>query len=127
MLAQQREVQRLLARDAQPVGIEVARHAGEAPDRVERQIDGVELDVHHRVQQRRSALKCERRAHRHLFGWHEARQRRATRQVWRGTKGHSGVELGFIERLEQRPRARRLGLGIGKAQGIEGGAAKAHS
>ena len=40
----------------QPVAVVGVGHAGEAPDRVERQVDGVELDVRHRVQQRGAAL-----------------------------------------------------------------------
>ena len=42
---QKLEVQGLLARDADPLAVERLGHAGEAPDDVQRQVDGVEFDV----------------------------------------------------------------------------------
>jgi hypothetical protein len=63
---QQGEVLCLFRRHAQPVQVELARHAVKAPGGVQRQVDGVELDVRNRVQQRGQAFGLEGRAPRHL-------------------------------------------------------------
>jgi hypothetical protein len=44
------KVQCLFRRDAQPVGVVVRRQTGEAPDGIEGEVYGVELDMGQRVQ-----------------------------------------------------------------------------
>jgi hypothetical protein len=70
VLAQQREVQGLFTGHLQPVAVEVLRHA-EAPEGVQGQVDGVELDVADGVQQRGPALRREGRPGGHLVGRHQ--------------------------------------------------------
>ena len=65
---QQRKVRGFFSGHAQPVAVIGLRHAGKAPYRVQRQIDGVELNVRNRVHERRVALRRKRRAPGHL-GW----------------------------------------------------------
>jgi hypothetical protein len=62
VVAEQAEVQGLLGSDARPVAVVGVGHAGETPDCIERQVDGVELDVRHGVQQRRAAVGGVQRA-----------------------------------------------------------------
>ena len=55
--AQQAEVLGFFGGHAQPVEIESARHAIEAPDGIEREVDGVELDVRNSMQQHGAPLR----------------------------------------------------------------------
>ena len=59
VIAQQREVQRLLLRHLPPVAVEGVGQAGEAPDRIERQIDRIGFDVRDGMQQCSAALAGE--------------------------------------------------------------------
>ncbi|MNV98874.1 hypothetical protein D3C71_1941760 [compost metagenome] len=70
-----------LGRDLQPVAVEVLGHAGETPDRVQREVDGVVLDVGNRMHQHRAAQRRGRRAACH-FGVHA--QFRALRVAGQG-------------------------------------------
>jgi hypothetical protein len=65
---------RLVGGHAGPVQVEVARHAAEAVGRVEREVDGVELDVRDRVQQRGAAFERAQAARGHLAWQHQRRR-----------------------------------------------------
>jgi hypothetical protein len=55
VIVQQGEVLRFLERHPHPVAVEVGRHPGKAPDGIEREVDGIELDVADRMHQRGAA------------------------------------------------------------------------
>jgi hypothetical protein len=86
-------VLRFLERHPHPVAVEVGRHPGKAPDGIEREVDGVELDVADRMDQRGAARHRERRALRHQRGRNQVRLRRSTRQA-----GGSGMSSFAIEK-----------------------------
>ena len=123
MRAQQAKVLGLLGGDADPVAVEIFGQTGESPHRVERQIDGVELDVGNGVQQRGVALRVARVASGHLL--------RGDQFGPGGAAGQGGVPLGpqGSTRVDQRPtgseiftqRKGQLNLGarIGLDQGGE--------
>jgi len=54
-------MQRLLIRHLQPVGVILARQAGEPPDRIQRQVDRVEFDMGQRVYQYCAAFRRDHR------------------------------------------------------------------
>jgi hypothetical protein len=83
VIVQQGEVLRFLECHPHPVAVEVRRHPGKAPDGVQREVDGVELDVADRVDQCGAACHGERRALRHQRGRNQVRLRRSTRQAGR--------------------------------------------
>ena len=66
MRAQQRKVMRLFLGHQRPVGVKRVGHAVKAPDRIERQVDRVELNVADRMDHRRTAFQRGGRAARHL-------------------------------------------------------------
>ncbi len=59
---QQLEVQRLLACHANPLPVERDWQSVKAPDHIQRQVDGIELDMGQRMDQHRAALRRRRRA-----------------------------------------------------------------
>ena len=126
VLPKQREVQRLFARDAQPVDVERDGHAGEAPDRVEREVDRVELDVRHRMQQRGAAFERERRTGRHVLGWHEARQRGAAGQCLLCFERGVGIDIAGVEVSEQLTRPSGFGHRVGQAKNLQSALAWVH-
>ncbi len=77
--AQQPEMARLVGRDAGPVEVVLRRHCAEAEGRVEREVDGVELDVRDGVQQRRAALDAAQATRWQFAGSDERRPRRSAR------------------------------------------------
>jgi len=76
---QQAEMHRFFGRHLQPVAVIGGGHAGEAPDRVEREVDGIELDVGNGVHHRGQAVGREGRAAGHVGCRY---QRRARRPPW---------------------------------------------
>ncbi|SPA24237.1 hypothetical protein CBM2637_A120197 [Cupriavidus taiwanensis] len=80
MVGQQREVVRLFIGHAQPVAVIRGRHAGKAPGRVQRQVDGIELDMAQRVDHRRASGRgLQRAAPLDVLGRHQGRPCRSAR------------------------------------------------
>ena len=128
VLRQQAEMQSLLAGHAQPVAIVGRWQPGEAPGRVQRQVDGVELDVGDGMQQGRAAGRRERRAPRES---QVLDQPRALGPPGQGCDGRLDrflcVEGGAGgHRLGQRPSSHGLLGRVLQAQHLEGNAAGVH-
>jgi len=135
---QHREVLRFLVRHAQPVAVVGIGHAVEAPGRIQREVDGVELDVADRVDQRGAAFGRERRAvpdgvdgdAQRALGTarHAGFVAGAADEGHRGCRGQfGGVEGG--RRGYQRAQFARggdLAFGVGQAQGGEGAETEVH-
>ena len=79
VLMQHLEMLRFLVGHQQPVLVKLIRHAGEAPNGIESQIDGIEFDVTDGVKQCCQALRRERSTCRDLLSWNKAWQRRTAR------------------------------------------------
>jgi hypothetical protein len=77
VLTQQREVQRFFLRHTQPVGVELVGHAAEAPDQIECQVNGVQLDVRQCMNEAGVPFWRAHRARLDLRGRHQLRQRGA--------------------------------------------------
>jgi hypothetical protein len=116
VVAQQLEVQRLLARHAQPLAIEGIGQPGKAPADVQRQVDGIQLDVRQCMQQGGAP---QRAGHRALF---ELRVRHLHGPV--GAAGDAGRLVDGlcgtgISGWVQRTCAARLLVGIAAQQQLQ--------
>ena len=130
VFAQQGEVLGLLGRHAQPVAVVVGGQAGEAPDGVEREVDGVELDVGDGVQQRGPAFAAARVAPGHAVGGQQFGAGRAARQEGAGCirlQAGCGVDeqVARTQGAVQRQRALHLDGRVGQRQRSQGLAAGA--
>ena len=128
MAAQQREVIRLVGGHAAPVAVVIRRHALEAPDSVERQVDRVELDVRHRVHQGGAAFRRCRRAASHLGVREQFRSLRAAGQGG-GVGGPRRRVVGqgqVVEVAVQGQRSGGLLRGVAQQQGAQGALADFH-
>ena len=85
-----------LRRHAQPVGVVLPRQAGETPQRVERQVDGVEFDVGQRVHQHGAPFHRHHRAPAHETRQHQLGALRAAGDAVR--RGHGGQVGVHVER-----------------------------
>ena len=114
MVAQQSKMLRLLGGHLQPVQVELARHVRKAPDGIQRQIDGVELNVCNGMHQHGPPLQGGGRTPGHLRVRPQHRPGRVAGQggmavqhrlrrnrivVCLGQHGHGG--LGFFLRIAQ--------------------------
>jgi hypothetical protein len=113
VIAQQREVQRLLAGDAGPVAVVGVGQSVEAPDRIERQVDRVQLDVRDRMDQRRAAFGGADAALADLRMRHDQRPRRPAGDA--GRLGDRTRRIGGLVEVE-RERAGGLAIGVGFEQ-----------
>jgi hypothetical protein len=124
VIAQQLEVERLLACHLQPVAMERLGQAGEAPCGVEREVDRVELDVRERMQQRGPALGRAHRALGELRVRHQHGPRGPARdgsgRAVAGVRRRQHVVRPDLPLDGQRSDARRLRVGIGAEQEGEG-------
>ncbi|MBB3975027.1 hypothetical protein GGQ64_000203 [Rhizobium azooxidifex] len=127
-VADQAEVLGLLEGHLHPAVEEGMGHAfgREARDDVEREIDGVELDVRQRVQERDAALQRVQRTLLHVLRRHQFRPHRPAGAIGKGRieRGADGERAG-----EPAPRRllrqRRLGVEIGREDRQRGAAAQA--
>ena len=128
MFAQQAEVQRFFGRHTQPVAVVVLGHAGKAPHRVQRQVDGVELDVADRVQQRGAALRRVDRTLGQLLHRHQVGPGRATRQRAVGGQHQVWIDLHLAgqQRGVQTLGGSHFRRRIVEAQGGQGQVANLH-
>mmetsp|Transcript_6064 Transcript_6064/g.24228 ORF Transcript_6064/g.24228 Transcript_6064/m.24228 type:complete len:234 (+) Transcript_6064:3424-4125(+) len=124
VVAQQREVQRLLGRDAQPVAVKGFRHARKAPGDVQRQVDRVELDVGDGVDEGGDAGGC---AHRWWLERDVLDQARAQRST--GDSSGLGQRGAAVEAQVdvQRPCGLRLGERVAEAQDLQGAGTGFHA
>ncbi len=90
MFAQQVEVARLLPGNADPVPVELIRHAVESPGDVQRQIDRVQLDMGQRMNQCGASLKGTDRPLRDLRRRHQRGSRTAARKRFAGQPAQVG-------------------------------------
>jgi hypothetical protein len=86
--------------------------SAKAPQRIERQIDGVELDVRHRVQQRTPSCAVEGRAPRQSARLDQARPGGPARGTGKGIEPQGGIDSsptrpGRREPVDLRDLARR--------------------
>ena len=110
VVAQQLEVQRFLARHAGPVAVVRVGEAGEAPDRVEREIDRVQLDVRDRMQQRGATLDGAHAALAYQGVLDEGGAGRAARDADRLVHRDRGIEAAVVEAARPGCLAVRIGL-----------------
>src|SRR5690606_33262190 len=80
MPTHERKVISLFAGNLQPVPVKIVRHAGKAPDDIQRQVDGIEFDMGDRVHERRFPLRGLRRAYGYLTRVYQLRALRPARQ-----------------------------------------------
>jgi len=115
-----------LGRHAQPVEVIRPRHAREAPDRVQRQVDGVELDVADRVDQDGAPLGRGGRAAPDLRVGQEERPFGVAGQL---VSGDGGCVKCYLKRSCLRLQIKRLSwffINIRQFQQFEGAGAKLH-
>jgi carbonic anhydrase/acetyltransferase-like protein (isoleucine patch superfamily) len=123
----QLEVMRLFSGDAHPVEIEILRHAGKAPASIEGEVDGVELDVRHRVHEGTATLCRAEGAPRDACGLHQRGPIRAPGHARR--LGRRDIRIYFKLRALVPDQACRPHFGgrFRNPKGVERGLAKLHA
>jgi hypothetical protein len=110
--------------DAQPVLVIGVWHVRKAPDRIQRQIDRVELNVGNRMDQRAMALGGERRAPGYLLRMHQFRLCRAA--GWRRVDQVHVAVQGCTTFGIQCQCGYNLQVGVGLAKSLKGTVSEFH-
>ena len=133
VLVQHGEVFGFFACHAQPVQVKAFGHVAEAPDRIQRQVDGIEFDMHHRMQQGGAAGRRVYAALGHFFRMHQLRLvRPAGNRGWlprdqlRGRDSRFTGQICRTGLLPQGVGGGDLGGRIGQAQGGAGSLSYTH-
>jgi hypothetical protein len=124
MVVQQGEVVGLFCRHPQPVAVERFRHAAKTPDGVQRQVDGVELDVANGMQQRGTSLQGKGRPRGHVGGVNQLGAFGSAGQRWLAA-GHQRGLCVYVNQIrfagiEQGCDLFAFGGRVCQQQGIEG-------